>query len=35
MIEAAERDIEGLIESYSAAIPEKLERLDPEEHHRT
>lgn len=34
MIEAAERDIEGLIESYSAAIPEELERLEPEEHHR-
>jgi hypothetical protein len=34
MIEAAERDIEDLIKSYSATIPEELERLEPEEHHR-
>lgn len=34
MIEAAERDIEDLIKSYSATIPEVLERLEPEEHHR-
>jgi site-specific DNA recombinase len=33
-IEQAERDIESLIESYSAAIPDELERLESEERHR-
>ena len=33
-IEQAERDIEGVIESYSAAIPHELERLEPEGRHR-
>jgi site-specific DNA recombinase len=33
-IEQAERDVESLIESYSAAIPDELERLEPEERHR-
>jgi hypothetical protein len=33
-IEQAGRDVEGLIESYSAAIPDELERLEPEERHR-
>jgi hypothetical protein len=32
-IEQAERDIESLIESYSATIPEELECLEPEERH--
>jgi site-specific DNA recombinase len=34
VIDAAERDMEHLIESYSAAIPENLDRLEPEERHR-
>jgi hypothetical protein len=33
-IEQAERDVESLIESYSAVIPDELERLSPEECHR-
>jgi site-specific DNA recombinase len=33
MVEAAQRDMEALIESYAEAVPEDLDALTPEEHY--